>query len=288
MIRLLLWIGLLLCFPWTVCAQKVQTVHGEYLYRAPENVTVEQARRTAVERARLQALADRFGTIVSQVNTTLAENRNGSSDLSFFSAGGSEVKGEWLEDTREPEISVSYEQGMLCIRALVWGRAREIVRSETQVDARLLRNGTELRSESDEFRDGDDFYLFFRTPVSGFLAVYLVDAEQRAYCLLPYLLDTANRVAVEKNRDYLFFSARHAGDANRSVDEYTLTCRQSVERNTVYVVFSENEFAKAGDRRTDETLPRELPFEDFQKWLTRSRMRDKTMTVVQKTITLKP
>lgn len=179
MIRLLLWIGLLLCFPWNVCAQKVQTLHGEYLYRAPENVTVEQARRTAVERARLQALAERFGTIVSQVNTTLAENRNGSSDLSFFSAGGSEVKGEWLEDTRDPEISVSYEQGMLCIRALVWGRAREIVRSETQVDARLLRNGTEQRFESDEFRDGDDLYLFFRTPVSGFLAVYLVDAEQR-------------------------------------------------------------------------------------------------------------
>jgi hypothetical protein len=42
-------------------AQKVKTVEGEYTYYAPENVTVEQAKITADDRAKIQALADEFG-----------------------------------------------------------------------------------------------------------------------------------------------------------------------------------------------------------------------------------
>ena len=61
----------------SVFAQKVKTVEGEYTYHAPENVTIEQARRIALERAKIQALADEFGTIVQQQNVTRVENSNG-------------------------------------------------------------------------------------------------------------------------------------------------------------------------------------------------------------------
>ena len=81
----------------TAFAQKVKTVEGEYTYYAPENVTMEQAKRTALDRAMIQAIADEFGTIVTQQNATRVENQNGRSDIDFLSIGGSEVKGEWLE-----------------------------------------------------------------------------------------------------------------------------------------------------------------------------------------------
>ena len=90
----------------TVFAQKMKTVEGEYTYHAPENVTVEQARRTALDRAMIQALADEFGTIVSQSNATRVENRNGHSDIDFLSIGGSEVKGEWIETIGEPIYNI--------------------------------------------------------------------------------------------------------------------------------------------------------------------------------------
>lgn len=275
---------LLTCSLSQLFAQKVQTVDGEYLYYVPENVPIEIARQTAIERARLEALATAFGTSVSQVNTTSMTNSNGQSELSFMSSGGSEVKGEWLEDTREPVAEPFYEQGMLCIKARVWGKAREIVGAAIDIDTRVLRNGLDTRFESSDFRDGDDLFLYFRTPVKGYLTIYLVDAEQEAFCLLPYMRDTNGKAEVMNNVDYVFFSPQAADVNKHLVDEYTMTCNRGIEQNEIYVIFSPNEFAKANDRQTDMNLPRELPFADFQKWLNRNRMRDKAMTVIRKPI----
>lgn len=271
-----------------IYAQTIRTVSGEYLYRAPENITIDEAKRIAVERARIQALAETFGTTVSQTNTTMAANRNGESEMTFLSSGGSEVKGEWLQDIKEPEITVSYEQGTLCILAKVEGKAREISSAGIDIEARILKNGTEKRFESDDFRNGDDLFLYFRSPADGYLSVYLVDSEQMAYCLLPYLSNSSGKMEISSGKEYIFFSSECADDTQRHlVDEYTMTCNIGVEQNSIYVVFSTNEFTKANDRQKDLSLPRELPFKDFQQWLARSRMRDKAMTVIQKTITVK-
>ncbi|MDE6689492.1 MAG: DUF4384 domain-containing protein, partial [Prevotella sp.] len=180
----LLFLSIIFTIP--VFSQKMKTVEGEYTYHAPENVTLEEAKLTALDRAKIQALADEFGTIVSQTNSTHIQNGNGKSDIDFLSIGGSEVKGEWIETTGEPQYHISYDQGMLVVKVSVKGKAREIVSAQMEIKTKVLRNGTEDKFESDEFHDGDDLYLSFISPVSGYLAVYLVDAEQKAFCLLPY------------------------------------------------------------------------------------------------------
>ena len=96
-------------------AQKTVKVKGAYTYYAPENVTLEEAKRTALERAKITAIADVFGTLVTQNNSTILINKNGKSDSQFFSLGGSEVKGEWIETTKGPIYDVSYENGILVI-----------------------------------------------------------------------------------------------------------------------------------------------------------------------------
>ena len=141
---------ILLLLPLTVFAQRVKTVEGEYTYHAPENVTIEQARRIALERAKIQALADEFGTIVQQQNITRVENSNGESTTDFFSVGGSEVKGEWLADEDEPEYKISYVDNMLVVTCRVKGKARELVSAKIDFQARVLRNGTEDRFEDSE------------------------------------------------------------------------------------------------------------------------------------------
>ena len=83
-------------------AQKVQKVTATYTYYAPENVTLEEAKHTALDRAKISAIADAFGTLVTQNNSTVITNQNGESDNRFFSLGGSEVKGEWVETIKEP------------------------------------------------------------------------------------------------------------------------------------------------------------------------------------------
>lgn len=278
---------LLLLFTSAAFAQKLKTVEAEYTYYAPENVTLEHAKRIALERAMIQALADEFGTIVTQQNATRVENRNGQSDIDFLSIGGSEVKGEWIETIGEPIYNIRYEGNMLVVVCKVKGKAREIVSAGIDFQAKILRNGTDDKFESDLFRSGDDLYLSFQSPVAGYLAVYLVDADNQAYCLLPYRNQTEGIYQVNANQRYLFFNTREAPQAERPyVDEYVMTCSRSSEHNQIYVIFSPNSFAKATDNATDDLLPRELAYNDFQRWLTKCRKRDKDMNLRMVPITI--
>lgn len=277
---------LFILLPFMALAQKAQKVYGSYVYYAPENVTVEEAKWTALERAKITALADAFGTLVSQNNTTILSNKNGDTDTRFFSLGGSEVKGEWIETLDEPEYHISYEQNTLIVKVSVCGKAREIIHADIDLAVKLLRNGTELKSESAEYRNGDDLYLYFQSPVDGYLTVYLLDElSQMVYCLLPYQASSDGAVSIKHDVPYIFFSVDKALDNPLMVDEYVMTCSNEKEYNTVYIIFSPNPFVKANSESSDvETLPRQLPLNEFQKWLSKGRNRDKEMRVERKFI----
>lgn len=263
-----------------VFSQELKTVEGDYTYYAPENVTMEQAKRTALERAMLQAVADEFGTIVSQQNVTRVENQGGRSDVDFLSFGGSEAKGEWIETIGEPIYNIRYEGNMLVITCKVRGKAREIVTAQIDLTAKVLRNGTEEKFESAEFRNGDDLYLLFQSPVKGYLAVYLMDADGQAFCLLPYRSQTEGVYPVKANQRYVFFNERLAPYSERpQVDEYVMTTERSSEYNQICVIFSPNQFVKAVDGNADEGLPRQLSSDDFNKWLVKCRKHDEDMNV---------
>jgi hypothetical protein len=267
-------------------AQKVMTVKGEATYYAREYESLEVAKKKAEERARIQALADAFGTTVSQVNTVRTKNRSGKSDIDFSSIGETEVKGEWLGETKAPVFSNPfYENGILVITCKVEGRAMEIVNAELDLQVHVLRNGTEDRFEDTDFRSGDDLFLSFQSPVSGYLAVYLVDDSRQAFCLLPYRGQTMGIYPIEANQHYLFFREQSAPIGERQfVDEYTMTCEGEMEHNEIYVIFSPNEFTKAADVSENVGLPRQLSFEDFNRWLIKCRRRDKGMNVRRQAI----
>ena len=274
-------------FSLSVFAQKTKTVEGEYTYHAPENITLEQARRTALERAQIQALADEFGTIVSQTDISRVENNNGKTDVNFLSLGGTEVKGEWIETIGEPIYNIRYEGNMLVVTCRVKGKAREIVSAQIDFTAKVLRNGTEEKFESDRFRNGDELYLLFQSPVKGFLAVYLADADGQAFCLLPYRNQTEGIYPILANQRYLFFNEKSAPREERPmVDEYVMTTERSSEHNQIYIIFSPNQFVKATDGSITDGLPRQLSSDDFNKWLAKCRKYDKDMTLKMIPITI--
>ena len=287
---------ILFVFSLPIQSQKLKTVEASYTYYSPGNLTVEQAKRTALERAKIQALADEFGTIISQSNTSLIENKDGQSKTDFLSIGESEVKGEWIETIGEPRYNISYEGDELIVAVKIKGKAREIVSAGIDFQARILRNGTEDKFEGNDFKSGDDLYLSFQSPVSGYLAVYLTDAGNNAYCLLPYRNQTEGIYTVKANQRYLFFSTNDASQSDRPfVDEYVMTCDQESEHNQIYVIFSPKPFMKAVDREsmrtfTDQAIagfPRELSSDEFRKWLAKTRTHDKDMSVKMIPITIK-
>lgn len=264
-------------------AQKIVRVHGEYTYYVPENISVDEGKRTALYRAQIQALANAFGTVISQSNTTIVKNENGKSSAGMLSLGGSNVKGEWLETLGEPKYNISYESGMLVVRVEVEGKAREMKNNIIDLDMKVLRNGTEPKFESDEFKDGDDLYFYFKSPVDGYLAVYLLDeATQEVFCLLPYKSSGSPTYKIVHDKPYVFFSAMKAEGKTDEVDEYTMTCSNVAEYNTLYVIFSSNLFAKANTEGEDPEMPRRLTLRDFQKWLKLSETKDSNLQVKYK------
>lgn len=270
----------------SIFAQKMERVHGEYAYHVPDNVSLEEGKRTALERAKIQALADAFGTLVSQSNSTIVKNENGKSSVDLLSIGRSDVKGEWIETLGEPKFDIFYENNMLIIKVIIDGKAREIKNAGIDIEAKLLRNGTDLKFESDEFRSGDDLYLYFKSPINGYLAVYLLDeTTQQVFCLLPYKSSGEPAYTIDHDKPYVFFSCQKADGNPNAVNEYNMTCEHSMELNTIYIVFSPNMFAKANTENADAGLPRQLPLKEFQRWLGKCKTKD-TETQI-KSITIK-
>lgn len=261
-------------------AQKPVKVCGEYTYYAPENVNTAHAKQTALQRARLAGLIQEFNQIVYQSNTTVTTNRDGESSVDLYSFGGSDARGEWIEDTEEPRYTISYEQDMLVVKAEVCGKAREIKSAGIIIESKVLRNGTAPRFESDKFVSGDDMYLWFRSPVDGWLTVYLLDRNSKTvYCLLPYRNSPMGAVEIKHDQTYVFFQQDRILKDWQYIDEYTLTAESSVEWNEVYVVFSPNHYAKAIGNASGKIAPHEMPLKDFVKWLEHCRTKDKDMTV---------
>ena len=269
-------------------AQKEKRVEATYIYRASDNVTMEHAKRTALERAQLEAIADAFGTNISQHNSTRLANENGNSSVDFFSISSSDVNGEWIETIGEPHYDISYQQGMLVVTCSVKGVIREITTAAIDIKAKVLRNGTEDKFESSEFCDGDDMYLSFQSPVDGYLAVYLIDNEGNAFCLLPYRNQTDGIYKVKANQRYVFFSSSSVSAEQRnSVDEYVMTADKSNETNQLVVAFSTNKFVKANDYDMSESLPRETSREYFHKWLSKIKQKDIQFQLIKKILTIK-
>ena len=285
--RFCLIIILLLSFPTTFFAQQVKKVVGTYTYYAPEDISLDRAKRTALERAQIEAIAETFGTNISQHNSTRVTNKNGHSDIDFLSISSSDVKGEWIETIGNPEYTIHYDKNMLVVKCVVKGNVREIESAAIDIKAKVLRNGTEDRFESSEFRNGDDMYLSFQSPTNGFLAVYLLDNNGDAFCLLPYRNQTDGIQRIAANISYVFFSEKHAEqEERRFVDEYTLTCEHINENNQIYIIFSPNPFVKANDNDNGELLPREIDGHSFQTWLAKVRRKDKFVNFISKQITI--
>lgn len=262
----------------------------EYISDNP-NETPEQAERTAIQMAQQKALEEHFGLDVVGITSTMQRNRQEgqkvSSSSDVFSMRETAVRGVWIETIKQKVLDKTFEKGFWHVRVYIEGRARNHSTEKPEIQYAFINNAHD-RQNRDQYYDGDDIFLRFTSPISGALCVYLVDAEQNAYCLLPYQSNTMGYQSVEGNKEYLFFSET----ADPSADEYTLNTMQSSEQNALYVIFSPNTFTKAVDQQAgknwrDEQLPRFLSYENLMKWLARNQTRDENMVVRREVVTIR-
>lgn len=278
--------GLLFC---SVClfAQREKTICGESTYVISAGESQEEAKHKAAADARIDALARVFGTLITQGTSAYIHNKSeGSkvkSTIEFQRLSSGDVRGEWLGDTREPEYAffIDEKTGMTSIRVKVCGRVREVENSKIALDVHILRNGVEANRESSDFRVGDDFYCSFASPLEGYLAIFLMDAEQNVLCMLPYRAQNSGSYKILKDKKYLFFYIDPEDKERNLVDEYVMTCGSEFEANYLYFVFSTKPFSKPAAPDGGIT------YSDFNKWLSQLRSNDTDAQVIQKMITIR-
>ena len=107
---------------------------------------------------------------------------------------------------------------------------------------------------TDVFKNNDDFFLYFKSPVNGYLTIFLFDiAANQAYCMLPYQDSGSGSYPITFGQDYYFFSPNKYGK-----------------------VLSKNSQQQRDDGLV---IPSSLDYKDFNKWLMKCQQKDEEMEV---------
>lgn len=265
-----------ICSAWA----KTKTVEGNYTFYIPETMSPAQAEEEAIRRAKIDALNKAFGSSVVGSNVSILTQ----DEERFYSNGFDLVRGEWIETIGQPEITKSLEGGDYVLTVKIRGKAREKKTADVDISAKILRNGLTQNCEDREFKSGDKMYLYFLSPIDGYLSVYQHDpVDDMVYCLLPYRRDGGGSVEVQHDKEYIFFS-KAASENPRIVDEYRLGCSEDGDVNTIYILFSPNKFSKSSTVVSGKTAPGSISFREFEVWRAKSQAQDASMQVILKNL----
>lgn len=266
-------------------AQKAETVSGCFQYIVDERsgMTFADARRKAIENARTEALKQAFGSIVSSdIVSEMHSGSDGVTHSELREITQETARGEWLGDSSEPEIAIKFDRDThsFIYDVKISGKARKITKAKLSLDWKILREGTDDSYESDIFNSGEHIYINFKSPVSGYLAIYLMGDDGTVNCLLPYMNDEDGIFKVKGGQNYILFDKDRDKDAPR----YRLKTTRVTENNVIYVLFSTNTFTKCLDSISDPSHPNRLSVSDFEKWRAHLMQHDDSMTASKKWI----
>jgi len=289
-------VGMLLLNTSFLQAQDLMVTSGTAQVEFPDTKSKTEVLKEAQELAEIDALERAFGRVIVQGNATYVSNVNTGQKTETFSSfvmkGNSYVKGEVIEvmDTSYRVVTgtkriqgkqQNYQELIFTITV----KARELneIPVEFNTYPLALPNPKAIKTE---FKSNDFLYLYFNSPVSGYVYVFL-DDNKDAYRLLPYRsMPSAYELGmpVEADKEYIFFSTRKehnyiTEDPYFTEDQYQLVTTGAHELNRLYIIYSPQPMVKPAfskqESLTELTLPLSLPSGDFQKWLIRARSMSK-------------
>lgn len=249
------------------------TVEGCCAFVMTADMTEAEGVEAAIREAKVEALARRFGTIISSETWSELFEDNSRFSESFYESGMTLVKGEWLSDLHAPEVAKSISaNGDILINVKVKGRARAIESLPLDINVYASLPGAHIPQH--RFRNDTRFTINFKSPVDGYIAVYLGDEEGDICRLLPFSGQSASSTQVEAMRDYEFFTSQEGDE-----EQYRFLTFKPRERNTLYIIFAKREFPRPLDIYNVERNLRILRRGEFLDWVGRLRSIDKSVQI---------
>lgn len=289
--NLLVW-ALCLLTTGALFAQKTQKSSGEYqLSLSNSNFSEQQACQYCMERAMVDAIERAFGTVVIQGNTTSVQNKNTGETVEttqiFNMIAETYVNGEWVKTLDESCERFTSDNGEFWISCKVKGTVQQLERPRIDLSIKAL-DCENAGCETSQFKDGESFYLYLKSPVDGYITVYLSDAYT-AQRLFPYRnmpSDQINSVPIKADKEYILFSgAKDQLGLKSFVDEYELFANEEVDQNRIFVVFTKEPITKPalykGGKDESVEMPMELKSDAFHEWLAKNKQYNKDMEVAR-------
>ncbi len=271
--------------------QKLTNVAIKIEIRMEGNYSKADIEQKAIQAAQIQALGNEFGYAIIQGINTQIRSTSGDNILTteqLTSVSNTLVKGEWVKNaTGFPKLRYTLRNNEdnqeIWLTCEVKGQARAIEQAEVLFETFAYSCEEPRKCNSGQFTHGESMFLYFRTPVKGFLSIFMQE-EGIVYRLLPYTQMNGNfesHVVVEADKEYFLFSPQHREyfKGFPLVDEYGLETFEDGEplANLVYVIFSTQPFNKPMLQETNSIKTVEL--KDFQSWINYNRGLDKNFQV---------
>lgn len=261
---------------WCQREQKVQVTETMHV---PGYMSMDRARAELMQKAMLKGVEQAFGTriVINSVGSTVTSN-NGASKETYASGSSESLAGEWIK-TNNADFTVNGEWLTLHLSGVV----REFPEGRPTPKVRCMRNSKESKLHETNFTDGEKMWLYFYSELPGYVAIYILDENGKANCIVPYSQDS-NCYRVTANTDYVFVDDK---DKNNSWwKSIVLQAPGHLVVNHIYVMFSPNMFGSIStnsgfrDAYTGKELPRNCSDREFLKWLSGHRAADPQMSVV--------
>lgn len=272
-------------------------------YYAPLSMPPLKARQEAINRAQIDAIRNAYGTSVAETSLAIQGTGVAGERDSYFAVGECDVRGEWIETIGDTIWNITPRERETLYEVTLKGRIREIKGGRADLDVRLLFNGTDKDRDvirNATYKVGDYMYIYFKSPVDGYLACYLGDDDEALtmQCLVPYDGMRDGVFPVEAGKEYILFSREDADEALRPLTRrLKMNARNEADINQVYLIFSPNKFVKASDNsdlsktmidpktgKEISLMPRQTDFATFQKWLAKNRRHDKDLQIIKSLI----
>lgn len=291
-------------------AQKSITATGEYSMRVENNMTLNEAKSFAIQLAQLNAIEMQFGKVIAQDNSTYVSNSQSGDNVVtntvFNFLSNSYVKGEWVEDIKDPAIKEFYKDDEHWIDVTVEGKIREVQTISIKFEA-YSTSCPELKCKTISFNDGQDFYYVFKSPEDGYLSLYLTDPEYSyTFLLLPYKKSVHKKcVPIKGDKEYVFFSKNHDYfNDGPAIDEQTISLapKNLLQKYQLWCIFSREplekplledesvttkKFLDQESLKQGYSLPKGISEDKFRLWIQEYRVHNKKIQLQQLNITVK-
>jgi hypothetical protein len=278
-------------------AQKVKVEIVKESTRLESNISLDVCKKKLLESARINAVTQAFGEVITQGNSMYVRNiQDGSeakSQTVFNQISDTYVNGEWLEDLDEPIYNRITKNNEDWLEVILKCKVRELPKNKIDFTVNTL-SCPELKCKTDLFNDGQDFFVYFKSPVDGYLTIYLeVPEEQMSYRIFPYKSQKATTcVKINGDEEFILFSEKaNKFNSNSVIDNLILSLLDGkiAEQNALVVIFSPTEINdKPILQCSSPELPMSVSIKDFESWVLKAKRKDENISTLKTLISINP